>query len=275
MLRVVRWWFPKLEKFAPPLATRLFEQLFFTPLNYGFPPKELEWAARSEGFTLTVNGKKIQGYSWGDVAHPIVLFVHGWAGRATQFKRFFPVLIKAGFRVVAFDGPAHGKSEGNHTNILEFGEVLREIFKQIDEPKAVVAHSFGGVVCLYGAVNGLPIKKLVNIGAPVIGDKIILTFLKAVNGNWSTAEKFKAHMNKKYKRSFDEFSSQFFIQHLKTPLDLLLVHDENDKDVSIEHAEELVRLYPQAILYRTTGLGHTRILKEESVIKDCLKFIKS
>jgi pimeloyl-ACP methyl ester carboxylesterase len=203
------------------------------------------------------------------------LFVHGWAGRATQFKRFFPVLIKAGFRVVAFDGPAHGKSEGNHTNILEFGEALRAIFKQIGEPKAVVAHSFGGVACLYGAVNGLPIKKLVNIGAPVIGDKIIQTFLKAVNGNWSTAEKFKAYMFKKYKRSFDEFSSQFFIQHLKTPLDLLLVHDENDKDVAIEHAEELVRLYPQAILYRTTGLGHTRILKEESVIKDCLKFIKS
>jgi pimeloyl-ACP methyl ester carboxylesterase len=250
-------------------------QLFFTPLQYGFPEKEMEWVSKADGFIIVINEKKVQGYSWGDPAHPIILFVHGWAGRATQFRKFFPVLIEAGFRVVAFDGPAHGKSEGKSTNILEFGEVLKEMFKQIGEPKAVVAHSFGGVVALYGATNGLPLKKLINIGAPVIGDKIIETFLNAVNGSWSTGLKFKSYMLKKYHRSFDEFSAQYFIRHLRTPLQLLLVHDDQDKDVSIEHPRELVKLYPQAKLYETSGLGHTRILKDETVIKDCLKFIQS
>jgi len=153
--------------------------------------------------------------------------------------------------------------------------VMKKLFAQVGEPKAIVAHSFGGVVSLYCATQGLPVKKLINIGSPVIGDKIIKTFLNAVNGSWPTAEKFKAYMLKKYNRSFDEFSAQYFIKHLEHPVKIMLVHDENDKDVSIDHAEALVKLYPDALLYRTRGLGHTRILKDETVIKDCLKFIRS
>lgn len=273
ILRIVRWWFPLLERFFPALATRLFVQLFFTPLHYGFSHKELEWVNKADKFLLAINGKKVQGYSWGKEGNPIILFVHGWAGRATQFRKFFPVLMQAGFRVVAFDGPAHGKSGGRRTNILEFGEVLTEIGIKFGEPKAIIAHSFGGIVSLLGATKGLPVKKLINIGSPVIGDKIIMTFLKAVNGSWPTGVRFKSFMFRKFNRSFDEFSAEYFIQHLKTPLDLLLVHDEHDKDVSIDHAEALIKLYPEAFLLRTSGLGHTRILKDESVIKDCLKFI--
>jgi predicted alpha/beta hydrolase family esterase len=275
LLRVVRWWFPKLERCAPPLATRLFVQLFFTPLHWGFPEKELEWVEKAEKTPLNLNGKKVMVYSWGDKKKTIILFVHGWAGRATQFWKFFQPCMDAGFRVVAFDGPAHGKSDGKRTNILEFAEAMKKLFTQVGEPKAIVAHSFGGVVSLYCASQGLPVKKLINIGSPVIGDKIIQTFLNAVNGNWPTAVKFKAYMQKKYNRSFDEFSSQYFIKHLEHPVKIMLVHDENDKDVSIDHAETLAQLYPDALLYRTSGLGHTRILKDETVIKDCLTFIRS
>lgn len=274
LLRLVRWWFPKLERLAPPLATRLFVQLFFTPLHWGFPEKELEWVDKADKTPLNLNGKKVMVYSWGKSTDPIILFVHGWAGRATQFRKFFQPFMDAGFRVVAFDGPAHGKSEGKRTNILEFTEVMKKVFNETGEPQAVVAHSFGGVVSLYCAAQGLPVTKLINIGSPVIGDKIIKTFLDAVNGSWPTGEKFKAYMLKKFNRSFDEFSAQHFIKNLKSPLQLMLVHDEDDKDVSIDHAEKLVELYPDALLYRTSGLGHTRILKDESVIKDCLKFIR-
>src|SRR5690349_19300293 len=133
-LRIVRWWFPKLEKFAQPLATRLFVQLFFTPLHYGFQEKELEWVHKARLFSFPVNGRKVQAYAWGDESHPVVLFIHGWAGRATQFRKFFPVLLKAGFQVVAFDGPAHGKSEGKRTNILEFRAALEQMIKLVGVP---------------------------------------------------------------------------------------------------------------------------------------------
>lgn len=274
VLRVVRWWFPRLEKYAPSLATRLFVQLFFTPLHYGFPDKELEWVQKAEKSTLEVNGKRVQIYSWGMAGRPVVLFIHGWAGRGTQFRKFFPVLTEAGFRVVAFDGPAHGKSAGKRTNIIEFEEALKKLLNVVGDPACVIAHSFGGVVALMGVSNGLPIKKLINVGSPSIGDKIIQTFLTAVNGTWASGEHFKEYMVKKYNRSFDEFSGQYFLQRIKTPLNLLLVHDEHDRDVSIDHAEKVVELYPKATFYRTSGLGHTRILKDEEVIHRCLNFIQ-
>lgn len=272
-LRVVRWWFPKLEKYAPPLALRLFVQLFFTPLHYGFPPKEIKWIKKSKRTNLSVNNKKVEVYSWGDDNKPYVLFIHGWAGRATQFFHFFPAFLEAGFRVVAFDGPAHGKSEGKRTNLLEFEAVLKKLIEQLGKPQGAIAHSFGGVAMLMTIANGLTFDKLVNIGTPSIGDKIIQTFLKAVNGNGTTAEAFKKYMVKKYNRSFDEFSGQYFITNVKD-LDLLLIHDENDKDVPIEHAERILELYPKARLIRTQGLGHTRILKDETVIQETIDFLQ-
>lgn len=274
MLRVVRWWFPRLERYAPAVATRLFVQLFFTPLHYGFPEKEKEWLASARVKSLTAAGKKVMLYEWGEADKPIVIFVHGWAGRATQFRKFFPACLEAGFKVVAFDAPAHGKSEGKSTTMIEFADALSQVIQTVGTPQAVITHSFGGAVSFYCLAEGLQLPVLVNIGTPVVGDKILQTFLNAVNGNWATAESFKKYMVRTYGRTFDEFTVQHFVTKLSQPVRLMLVHDSKDRDVTFDQAERMAEIYPEAWLYRTDGLGHTRILKDETVIKDILKFIK-
>ena len=50
VLRAVRWGFPKLEKIAPSLARRYFIKIFFTPLQYKTPEKELVIEKKSEKF---------------------------------------------------------------------------------------------------------------------------------------------------------------------------------------------------------------------------------
>ena len=50
------------------------------------------------------------------------------------------------------------------------------------------------------------------------------------------------------------------------PQNLLLVHDENDRDVPIAHARLMKELYPEAQTIFTDGLGHTRILRNDMVI---------
>jgi hypothetical protein len=52
------------------------------------------------------------------------------------------------------------------------------------------------------------------------------------------------------------------------------VHDENDKEVEIAHADALLNAYPNAHHIRTRKLGHTRILKDDQVIKRCVTFIR-
>jgi esterase/lipase len=272
ILKVVRWGFPKLEKIAPALAHRYFIKIFFSPLQYPVPEKERRAESFAKKFTLQVAGKTVQCYEWGDKG-PAVLLIHGWAGRATQFRRFIKPLLGAGYRVVGFDGPAHGNSSGKTTNVLEFDDVTRKLYDRY-EPEAIIAHSFGGVTALYSIMNGLPIVKLINIASPSIGDEVIRTYLRAVNGSWPTGEFFKKYVVQNMGKTFDEFSGLYLVQHVPHNVHLLMIHDDTDKEVDIKHSEAILQVYSHANLIRTHKLGHTRILKDDEVIRRCVTFIR-
>jgi pimeloyl-ACP methyl ester carboxylesterase len=273
LLKFIRWAYPKVEKIVPALAYRFFVRLFFTPLRYKPTEKEIKAESFSTRFTLTAAGKKIQCYRWGE-SDKYVLVVHGWAGRATQFRRFIKPLNKAGYTVLGFDGPAHGKSGGRSTNIREFEDVLKKICELQGMPEAIISHSFGGAAVLFAAKNELPVKKVINVASPVIGDKIIDTYLRAIGGTEKTKLFFKQYVSEKYGQPFDAYTVAGFIHQLGRPVEVLLVHDEDDRDVSMDHPLELIRLYPSARLLKTKGLGHTRILKDNRVIEEIVTFIR-
>ena len=255
------------------MANRFFAYLFFTPIGYPTPEQELKSEGFAEKFILTVEGIKIQCYRWGE-STKTVLVVHGWAGRATQLRRFVKPFIKEGYQVVGFDGPAHGKSSGRSTNLNEFLSVIRALNNRFTI-EAMVAHSFGGVACLYAIAEGVPVKTLVNIASPTIADEIIHTYLKALGGSAKTGEAFKQFVIRKYGKPFDAYASLSFIKRVPADFNLLLVHDENDREVGMDHPTELMRVFPQAQLSKTSGLGHTRILKENAVIREVVTFIRS
>jgi pimeloyl-ACP methyl ester carboxylesterase len=275
MLRAMRWAYPRMEKYTPWLAERVFRLVFYVPLTYRVPEKETEMARSAAVFTLRANGKKVQAYRWGKEDQPYVLVVHGWAGRATQFRKFIPAFQEAGFQVIGFDGPAHGQSEGTKTSILEFEQVFIELFKQLGPPAGIVTHSFGGAAILYAAMNGLPLTRLVNIASPSLEDEILKTYLRAINGSWVSAERFKQYVIRQTGKSFEQFTGSYAIKRLPRPIDLLVVQDEDDEEVLMVQAEELIKLYPAARLYRTKGLGHNRVLKDEGVIKATVDFVRN
>ena len=272
LLKIVRWLYPKVEALVPFLAHRYFIRIFFTPLRYKVPEKEKALAARATWFTINAAGRKIQCYAWG--SGPVVLLVHGWAGRGTQFRKIIETFSNQGYRVIGFDGPAHGKSEGRKTNIVEFGETLTELFRHFGVPEGIIAHSFGGSAVLFAAMQGLKVRRLINIASPTIGDEIINTYLRAVRGSQGTKDFFKSYIRRAYGKSFDEFTSLHFIKNIPKAIDLLLIHDENDEEVILKHARELKRSYPRARMMITRGLGHTRILKDAMVIEACVTFVR-
>ncbi len=273
ILRVVRVLFPILERVAPFLSDRIFRLVFYVPLRYPTPDREKEIEKEGAAFSFTVAGKTIRGHQWGDPSHPYILLVHGWAGRATQFRKFIPALIAQGFRVIGPNGPAHGRSDGRVTSIPEFEEMFKATFQKFGTPAGVITHSFGGAAMLYSIMNGLPVKKLVNIASPSIGDEILKTFLRAINGSWTSAERFKKYVIRRTGKPFDEFTALYAVKRLPHPIDLMVVNDEQDTDVVFRSAEELIKAYPSAKLLKTTGLGHNRILKDEQVIKTVVDFI--
>jgi hypothetical protein len=118
------------------------------------------------------------------------------------------------------------------------------------------------------------VKKLINIASPTIADEIVKSYLNAIGGSWKTGAAFKELIHRKYGKPFEEFTAMHFIKEIND-LSLLLVHDVDDKDVSIIQAEELIKAYPKGRLLKTQGLGHNRVLKDDAVISACLDFIRN
>src|SRR3546814_16014929 len=66
-------------------------------------------------------GLHIHTYVWGDPqGQPYVLFAHGWSSHCTRFLPWVEHLRGNGYAVVAFDQPAHGRSDGRRSTLPEF-----------------------------------------------------------------------------------------------------------------------------------------------------------
>ena len=55
----------------------------------------------------------------------------------------------------------------------------------------------------------------------------------------------------------------------------LILHDTNDRVLSVEQSKEVNALWKEATLEEVTGTGHYRILRTETVLKRALLFLNS
>ena len=268
-LRILRTVYPILEKTIPGIAFQIAFRLFFTPIRYATPNRELPIQEKAEKFTAKINGKRTQFYSWGDKQNPLAIVVHGWMGRASQFYKLVDAFLARNYHVVGFDGPAHGASAGRATNILEFAEAIDIISKKFGPIHCAMGHSFGGITILNAIERGTEIDNVIMIATPTIAGDIIKQFEEKINASPATGKRFLKEVQTRYGIAFEYMSASEIIKRIK-PKNLLLVHDKNDRDVPIAHAELIKELYPQAQTIFTEGLGHTRILRNDGVINRIL-----
>lgn len=265
-LRILRTVYPVLEKTIPGLAFKLAFRLFFTPIRYPTPARELPLQEQAEKFTTIINGKRTQFYSWGDKQNPLAIIVHGWMGRASQFYKLVDAFVARNYHVIGFDGPAHGASAGRVTNILEFAEAIDFISENYGPIHCAMGHSFGGITILNAIERGTKIDNVILIATPTIAGDIIKQFEEKINASPATGKRFLKEVSERYGIAFEYMSASEIIKRINLD-NLLLVHDENDRDVPIAHAKLMKELFPKAQTIFTDGLGHTRILRNDEVIK--------
>ena len=75
-------------------------------------------------------------------------------------------LIEAGYKVYSFDAPAHGNSNGKHTHMLEFAELIFKMKKLYPEIESVIGHSIGGAACIYALTQGLNAENVLLLVLP-------------------------------------------------------------------------------------------------------------
>ena len=264
-LRILRRIYPFLEKTMPKVAFKMAFQLFFTPIRYKTPEREVEIIKVSEKFDVEINNKRTQFYSWGNEQDPLIIVIHGWMGRCSQFYKLIGHLVEKQYHVVGFDGPAHGASAGRQTSLKEFSEAIVYITKVYGDIKYAIGHSFGGITILNAITNGLKIENVALIATPTIASDIIKQLEEKINGSKATGDNFRKEIIKRFGVSFESMAASELIKNIDLP-NLLIVHDEEDRDVPIAHAKLIKSIKPEATTIFTTGLGHTRILRNDGVI---------
>ena len=107
---------------APGFATSAARWLFTKPHRSKPKPHELVWLDQADSFIVEQNGRTLEVMAWG--SGPVVLCVHGWSSRGLRFVHFIKPLMEAGYKVVTFDAPAHGRSSGSHVDAMEYAESI-------------------------------------------------------------------------------------------------------------------------------------------------------
>lgn len=270
--RVTRKIFPAIERYLPGLADRLTVEFFFRPMRFKPTQQEETSLLTAQKQFIEIAGKKILVYYWGE-GKP-VLMAHGWMGRGTQFRKFIKPFNENGFKVVSFDGPAHGRSNGRKTHIGEFKDVIFKL-QDIHGPfEATIGHSFGGAVNMYCRLKGLAVKKMILISSPSVADDILENYLSIINGHVERLDYFRSYVRKQYNVEFNDITTYVMSEKIP-PIPMLLIHDQDDTDAPIRHARILQSKLQYPTLIETKGLGHNRILKDRSVIDSCLEFVQN
>ena len=111
-----------LSTIAPKIAGQIATKLFTQSRNEANPHKKAFTPAGAKAIPIQDPKSKVkQIYLWGDEGE-IVLLVHGWGAECGSMFGFVPKLLKQGYRVATFDGPAHGSSDGEYSTMWEYVE---------------------------------------------------------------------------------------------------------------------------------------------------------
>jgi len=264
--------FSFLEFVSPILTSRIATLFFFTPIRFSMPKIEFEISNKSVSKTIKFKNNKIKIYEWGKSKNAILL-VHGWSGRATQVAQLNEPLIQAGYKVYSFDAPAHGNSNGRHTHILEFADLIIKIKKLHPEIESVIGHSIGGAACIYAITQGLSTQKCIIIGSPVSTHWVLNSFCKQINVSNKVENLIKKHLEYKFQKQFDDISIDSMVTKINTKG--MIIHCENDIDAPVEHAKYIHKNWKNSTLLLTQNLGHRKILKNKEVSQSIIDFLKT
>jgi pimeloyl-ACP methyl ester carboxylesterase len=255
---------------APDAMGRFALRLFATPQKRkSSPPEHFMHGVR---LPIPFGQYCLAGYMWGD-GDKIALLVHGWSGDANDLQAFIPPLLKQGYRVVAFDAPAHGRSPGKQCDINNYAASIRSVLKHFHPVDAIIAHSFGGAATMttLATYDQSAVKKVVLIGSPSDLGVMTRRFGKTIGLTDQAGEAFQHYLAQRLGRRSETFNPSTSIP--ATPVDGLIIHDEQDSVVPYSQGASLASQWNSARLITTQGLGHRRILHNDDVIQKVVAFV--
>jgi pimeloyl-ACP methyl ester carboxylesterase len=184
-------------------------------------------------------------------------------------------LLFAGYRVVAYDQPAHGDSDGEMTNLLEIAPTMDLIMEKEGPFHAIIAHSFGTLITSYALVEQkLPApKRLVYLGA----FNRLLDALPRFQFATGLSEEFMEGLSALMYENFEREVLEAIANETLTPrinIPALMFHDVTDYVTPIADSWAIAHAWKQARLVETEGLDHRGALQSQSIHEQVVEFLR-
>ena len=262
---------------ARPRQQEIVERVyraFFGPSRYEVKPAEQEVIEWGNNYRLPSERGELAVTTWGR-GGPAVLLMHGWGGARAQMAGFVDPLLFAGYRVVAYDQPGHGESEGKTTNLLEIAPTMDLIAQREGLFHAVIAHSFGTLITSYALVHNLfpAPARLVYFGAfnrlldSLPRFQVLARLPDEVMGG------LRAMIYENFGRDvLEAINNESLAPQLDIPT--LMFHDTGDDVTPVEDSRAIARLWKQARLIETEGLNHRGALQSRAIHEQGVEFLK-
>lgn len=229
----------------------------------------------AEPVDTSFNNLRIRGFQWNAGGSKKILIAHGFSSNAVNFGHFAKKLVAKGYEVFAFDGPAHGRSDGKKTTALEYKNFIQHLMKAYGPFDGFLAHSFGGLAISLA------------LAETDTNDTVKTVFIAPASNTETLLNIYLAQLkvsNKKVRQSFfnkihelsgqqvNWFSIKRCVNHIKGKI--LWVHDKGDKVTPVKDAYEIMQLNNPYIEFMfTENLGHRRIYRDDKVVEKVVDFL--
>ncbi|MFM8424006.1 MAG: alpha/beta fold hydrolase [Chloroflexota bacterium] len=248
---------------------------FFGPNKYEVKSADEAILAKGKNYRIPFKDGELAVTTWGE-SGPTILLMHGWGGARAQMTGFVEPLLAAGYRVVAYDQPAHGESDGKMTNVIEISPTLDLVMQREGKFDAIIAHSFGTIITSYSLVkrNFPAPSKLVYLGAFNRLLDSLPRFQVIANLPDEVMHGLRNMITENFgKDVLDEIVNENFVKQIHIPA--LMFHDRSDNVTPVEDSRAIAAVWNEAQYVETNGLGHRGALQSAEVHEKVIQFLKA
>jgi pimeloyl-ACP methyl ester carboxylesterase len=277
ILSLLRFYYSLYSVISPRRAGAKAFRLFQKTRKLPFKKAEQEFYNQAHTFTITHPKENLHAYETGNPEGKLVVLVHGWESNAGSMGAIARVLATEGYRVVALDLPAHGKSILRYANLHICREALRALIFHLNpaKPFSIVSHSFGSAVSTY-ALSGssYEVDHFIMLTSP---NRLIDIFNEFKNMIGLGSKAFQ-HLLNKAESILNERVEALTVEDKARDMrvkEITILHDINDKVLPYTNSLRLGSKLPQAELITLKDVGHYRMLWNADVISRIQTALKS
>ncbi|MBI5108378.1 MAG: alpha/beta fold hydrolase [Rhodocyclales bacterium] len=265
-----RAWFRLLWRFSPQRAIDYGARQLLTPPAHRFPDAEMRLMEEASLIPVPMVTGRLIGWRWGRRHDPVVVLVHGWGGRGTQLQGFIAPFLAQGFSVVAYDAPGHGMTGGAESSLPHFLRALEAMLDHLGPVHALIGHSMGAAVAAM-VMSRRPDK--VGCGVLIAPPASLTESTHRIANVLGWQKALTAAVQRRIEYRFGTAWSEFEAERSAGSQQLLVIHDRKDREVPFTDGMRHVHAWPRARLFETSGLGHSRLLADPTVIDAAVDFI--